>query len=63
MSLYLIIVFLLRFIQVFLMVQFQVLYISSCTLNLYLPLLIRTITHHSFADDLQLQMSALPKIS
>ena len=35
-------------------------YFSPCILSLYPPLLIHTIIHHSFADDLQLQMSAPP---
>ena len=33
---------------------------SLCVLSLCLPLLTHTIIHHSFADDLQLQMSAPP---
>ena len=33
---------------------------SPCVLSLCLPLLTYTIIHHSFADDLQLQMSAPP---
>ena len=33
---------------------------SPCILSLCLPLLTHTIIHHSFADDLQLQMSAPP---
>ena len=41
-------------------VQFLVLYFSPCILSLCLPLLTHTIIHHSFADDLQLQMSAPP---
>ena len=36
------------------------LYFSLCILSLCLPLLTHTIIHHSFADDLQLQMSAPP---
>ena len=36
------------------------LYFSPCILGLCLPLLTHTIIHHSFADDLQLQMSAPP---
>ena len=35
-------------------------YFSPCILSLCLPLLTHTIIHHSFADDLQLQMSAPP---
>ena len=46
--------------QVFLRVQFLALYFSPCMLSLCLPLLTHTIIHHSFADDLQLQMSAPP---
>ena len=43
---------------------FLALCFSPCILSLCLPLLIHTITHHSFADDLKLQMSAPPdKIS
>ena len=45
------------------MVQFLALYFSPCVLSLCLPLLTHTIIHHSFADDLQLQMSAPDKIS
>ena len=41
-------------------VQFLALYFSPCILSLCLPLLSHTIIHHSFADDLQLQMSAPP---
>ena len=44
----------------FLRVQFLALYFSPCILSLCLPLLTHTILHHSFADDLQLQMSAPP---
>ena len=40
------------------MVLFLVLFFSPCILSLCLPLLIHTIIHHSFADYLQLQMSA-----
>ena len=36
------------------------LYLSPCILSLCLPLLTHAITHHSFADDIQLQMSAPP---
>ena len=55
---------LLLYTQVFLRVQFLALYFSPCILSLCLPLLTHTIIHHSFADDLQLQMSAPPdKIS
>ena len=46
--------------QVFLRVQFLALSFSPCILSLCLPLLTHTIKHHSFADDLQLQMSAPP---
>ena len=42
------------------MVEFLALYLSICILCLCLPLLIHTIIHNSFADDLQLQMSAPP---
>ena len=34
--------------------------LSPCILSLCLPLLTHTIMHHSFADELQLQMSAPP---
>ena len=44
----------------FLRVQFLALYFSLCILSLCLPLLTHSIIHHSFADDLQLQMSAPP---
>ena len=44
----------------FLRVQFLALCFSPCILSLCLPLLTHTIIHHSFADDLQLQMSAPP---
>ena len=44
----------------FLRVQFLALFFSLCILSLCLPLLPHTIIHHSFADDLQLQMSAPP---
>ena len=44
----------------FLRVQFLALFFSPCILSLCLPLLPHTIIHHSFADDLQLQMSAPP---
>ena len=48
----------------FLRVQFLALCFSPCTLSLCLPLSTHTIKHHSFADDLQLQMSVpLDKIS
>ena len=47
--------------QVFLGVQFLALYFSPCILSLCPPLLTHnSIIHHSFADDIQLQMSALP---
>ena len=42
------------------MVQFLALYLSPCIFSLCLPLLTHTIIHHSFADDLLLQMSATP---
>ena len=45
---------------VFNRVQFLALYFSPCILSLCLPLLTHTIIHHSFADDLQLQISAPP---
>ena len=44
----------------FLRVQFLALYFSPCILSLCLPLLTHTLIHHSFADDLQFQMSAPP---
>ena len=44
----------------FLRVQFFALYLSPRIVNLCLPLFTHTIIHHSFADDLQLQMSAPP---
>ena len=44
----------------FLRVQFFALFFSPCILSLCLPSLTHTIIHHSFADDLQLQMSAPP---
>ena len=60
-SLYLIsALLLLMYTQVFLRVQFLALYFSPCIFSLCLPLLTHTIIHHSFADDLQLQMSAPP---
>ena len=60
-SLYLIIgLFLILYTQVLLMVQFLALCFSLCVLSLWLPLLTHTIIHHSFADDLQLEMSATP---
>ena len=40
--------------------SFFPLYISPCILSLCLALLTHTIIHHSFADDLQLQMFAPP---
>ena len=59
--LYLIIVLLLLlYTHVFLWVQFLALFFSPCILGLCLPLLTHTIIHHSFADDLLLQMSAPP---
>ena len=51
---------LLLYTQVFLRVQFLALYFSPCISSLCLPLLTHTIIHHSFSDDLQLQMSAPP---
>ena len=39
-------------------VQFLALYFSPCISSICLPLLTHTIIHHSFTDDLQLQMSA-----
>ena len=58
---YLIIVLpLLLYTQVFLGVQFLALCFSPCILSLCQPLLTHSIIHHSFADDLQLQMSAPP---
>ena len=51
---------LLLYTQVFLRVQFLALFFSPSILNLCLPLSTRTIIHHSFADHLQLQMSAPP---
>ena len=63
-SLYLIIVlFLLLYTQVFFRVKFLALCLSPCILCLCLLSLIHTITHHSFAYDLQLQMSDPDKIS
>ena len=60
-SLYLVIVLLfLLYTQVFLRVQFLALCFSPCILSLCLPLLTRTIIHHSFTNELQLQMSAPP---
>ena len=44
----------------FLTIQFLDLYFSLCILGLCLPLLTHTIIRHSFADHLQLQMSAPP---
>ena len=44
----------------FLSVQFLALCFSPCILSLCLPLLTHIIIHHSFSDDLQLQMSAHP---
>ena len=40
--------------------QFLALCFSPCILSLCLPLLTHTVIHHSFADDLQLQMYAPP---
>ena len=57
---YIIVLLLLLYTQVFLRVQFLALCFSPCILGLCLPLLTHTIMHHSFADDLQLQMSAPP---
>ena len=58
MSLYLIMV--LFYTQVLLRVQFLAICFSPCILSLCLPLLAHTIIHHSFTDDLQLEMSAPP---
>ena len=44
--------------EVFLRLQFLALCFSPCMLSRCLPLLTHAIIHHSFADDLQLQMSA-----
>ena len=44
----------------FLRVQFLALCFSQCILSLLLPLSTHTNIHHSFADDLQLQMSTPP---
>ena len=44
----------------YLTVQFLALYFYPCILSLCLSLLTHTIIHHSFADDLQLLMSAPP---
>ena len=51
---------LLPYTQVFLRVQFLALFFSPCIFSLCMPLLTHTIIHHSFADDLILQMSAPP---
>ena len=51
---------LLLYTQVSIRVQFLALCFSPCILSLCLPLLTHTIIHHSFADDLQLQMSVPP---
>ena len=46
------------------MVQLLALFFLQCILSLCLPLLTHDIIHHSFADDIQLQMSApLDRIS
>ena len=42
------------------MVQFLALYLKTCILSLCQPLSTHSIIHYSFADDLQLQMSAPP---
>ena len=42
------------------MIQFLALFFSPCISSLFLPLLTHTIIHHSFADNLQIQMSAPP---
>ena len=42
------------------MVQFLTLFFFPCMLSLCLPLLTHTIIHHSFAEDIQLQISAPP---
>ena len=44
----------------FLRVQFLVLYFSPCILSLSAIIDSHSIIHHSFADDIQLQMSAHP---
>ena len=49
---------LLLYTEVFLRTQFLAPYFAPCILSLFPPLLPHFITHHSFADDLQLQMSA-----
>ena len=50
--------------QMFIRLQFLALSFSACILSLCLQLSTHTIIHHSFADDLQLRMSAPPdKIS
>ena len=55
-----IVLLLLLYTQVFLRVQFLALCLSPCILSLCQQLLTHTIIQHSFADDLQLQMSAPP---
>ena len=61
MSLYQIIVLLLlQYTQVFHRVQYLALFFSLCILSLCLSLLTHTIIHHSFADYIQLQISAPP---
>ena len=60
-SLYLIIVLLLLlYTPVFLRVQFLALCFSPYIISLSLPLFVRTLTHNSFDDDIQLQMTATP---
>ena len=60
-SLYLIIVLLLLlYTQVLLRVQFLALFFSPCILSFCLPLSTHTIIQNSFADHLQLQLSAPP---
>ena len=51
---------LLLYIQLFHRIQLLALFFSPCILSLCLSLFIHTITQQSFADDLQLDMSASP---
>ena len=55
-----IVLLLLLYTQVFLKVQYLALFLSPCILSLCPPLLTHTIIHHSFADDLKLQISTPP---
>ena len=55
-----IVLLLLMSIKVFFRVQFLLPYFFPCILSLFLPLMIHTIMHHLFADDIQLQTSAPP---